>query len=288
MKIQIGQRIHTGTRPGIVYKIEGEQSPDNIRSLCGGAVVTGGTSMLHVVFEDRLSLMPADDVTHYGYDVLEEIASPGEIIEALATAHETIAAAKRATDERLRARAARRDHLLGEFSGWLEPLAGSKKSSHALAGANIRKELARAFPGIKFSITSKTFSGGDSVSIGWELGPTTKEVEALTGKYQDGHFNGMEDIYETDRENVWPDIFGGAKYVQTSRHDGDGNKVIACRLPSLVKRDSEWEYQNLAYRIIASHSYPPGATITGVEQIRNAGGLREEDYYRPLFRTPTK
>jgi hypothetical protein len=288
MKIQIGQRIRTRMESGIVYKIEGEQTPDNIRGLCGGVIVTGGTATIHIVFADRFSIMPEDVLQAVSWEILEEIASPGEIITALATAHEAIAAAKRTADERLRAREARRDHLLGEFSGWLEPLAGSKKSSHALAGANIRKELTRAFPGIRFSVTSKSYTGGDSVSIGWELGPTTKEVDALTDKYQEGSFNGMEDIYETDRENVWPDIFGGAKYVQTSRHDGDGNKVIACRLPSLVKRDSEWEYQNLAYRIIASHSYPPGATITGVEQIRNAGGLREEDYYRPLFRTPTK
>ena len=72
-----------------------------------------------------------------------------------------------------------------------------KKSSHAAAAAAIKAELAKAFPHVKFSVRSDSFSMGNSVDISWQNGPTVAQVEAISGKYQYGHFNGMEDIYET-------------------------------------------------------------------------------------------
>ena len=99
----------------------------------------------------------------------------------------------------------------------LEPVKGSTKSPHALAASNIRRDLKKAFPGQSFSVTSDIFSGGDSVGIRWENGPTTGEVEAITDKYQEGHFDGMEDLY-TYNQSAFCDAFGGAKYVQTSRN----------------------------------------------------------------------
>jgi hypothetical protein len=112
----------------------------------------------------------------------------------------------------------------------LERVPAGGYSSAKLAAKNIRTELKAAFPGVKFSVTSETFSGGDAVDIGWELGPTTKQVEAITGKYQEGSFNGMEDIYETNRENIWPDIFGGAKYVSENRSEAGALDIIAAGL----------------------------------------------------------
>ena len=41
----------------------------------------------------------------------------------------------------------------------------------------IRQELAKAFPGIKFSVKSKSYSGGSSIDVGWTDGPTPKMVE---------------------------------------------------------------------------------------------------------------
>jgi len=70
------------------------------------------------------------------------------------------------------------------------------KTNQALAAQAIRKELKAL--GIKASVKSKGYSMGDSVNV--YLSDETPEVVAqvkdLTGKYQYGHFNGMEDIYE--------------------------------------------------------------------------------------------
>lgn len=88
-------------------------------------------------------------------------------------------------------------------------------SEHAQAAKAIRKELKLAFPTIKFSVTSECYSMGNSVRINWDNGPTVEMVEAISGKYQYGKFNGMEDIYE--HTNSRGDI-PQAKFVFENRH----------------------------------------------------------------------
>ena len=78
----------------------------------------------------------------------------------------------------------------------------------------IRKELKQAFPQIKFSVTSSTYSMGDSVRINYLNGVPTKEVEKITDKYQDGHFDGMIDLYEYAPN---PENLPRAKYVFVNR-----------------------------------------------------------------------
>ena len=60
----------------------------------------------------------------------------------------------------------------------------------------IRKDLKENFEGIKFSVRSESFSLGNAVRISWFDGPLLKDVEALLEKYQYGHFDSMQDIYE--------------------------------------------------------------------------------------------
>lgn len=87
-------------------------------------------------------------------------------------------------------------------------------SNHAMAAKAIREELKKAFPEVKFSVKSDSFSGGDSVDIRYTDGPASKKVEAYTDKYQYGHFNGMIDMYESsNRRDDIPQV----KFVHVSR-----------------------------------------------------------------------
>lgn len=70
------------------------------------------------------------------------------------------------------------------------------KTQAALAAQAIKKELKVKFPSVKFSITSKNYSGGNHVEVSYEDGPMQSEVEAITNKYEYGHFDGMQDLYE--------------------------------------------------------------------------------------------
>lgn len=94
------------------------------------------------------------------------------------------------------------------------------KSGYVIAAKNIRIELKKHFPKVKFSVTSKSYSMGNSVSVGWTDGPKTKEVEKIIDKYQYGSFDGMTDCYNYSH-NVWDKVFGGSKYVMASRSLSD-------------------------------------------------------------------
>lgn len=87
-------------------------------------------------------------------------------------------------------------------------------STHALAAKLMRQELKKAFPATTFSVRARSFSGGDSIDIEWTDGPTDKQVTEITGKYQYGSFDGMQDLYSsTNRIDGLPQV----KYVHERR-----------------------------------------------------------------------
>lgn len=95
-----------------------------------------------------------------------------------------------------------------------ESKANPTKSTAANASAAIKEELKKLYPTIEFSVRSSNFANGNSVRIDWTDGPTYDQVDNITSKYQYGHFNGMEDIYENtnDRSDI-----PQAKYVSCTR-----------------------------------------------------------------------
>ena len=101
-------------------------------------------------------------------------------------------------------------------------------SSRILATKNIRAELKLCFPGVKFSIKSDSFAGGDSIDVHWVDGPIYTQVVDIISKYQYGSFNSMEDMYEYTNGNFCS-VFGGAKYVHYNRSVSDKllSKAIA-------------------------------------------------------------
>jgi hypothetical protein len=97
-------------------------------------------------------------------------------------------------------------------------------SSHALGAKNIKNELQNKFPGIKFSVRSESYAGGDSINAAWELGPTTKQVDEIIDRYQKGNFDGMIDLYEYNHDpkvKEFQNNNGSAKYVFSNRNIPD-------------------------------------------------------------------
>ena len=102
-----------------------------------------------------------------------------------------------------------------------------KSSDAALAAKNLRRDLRKQFPKLKFSIKSENYSGGSSVRAsielyevdGWDPAKANK-INNLAKKtacrYQYGSFDGMTDSYDynsdADSRN-FTNTFGGAKYV---------------------------------------------------------------------------
>lgn len=96
------------------------------------------------------------------------------------------------------------DKIINKYKEYGERLAKDKAerkanktiTGHALVAKLIREELKRKFPETKFRVKSSSFSMGNSVDIYWIDGVNDDAVRDVVMKYQGGHFNSMEDLYE--------------------------------------------------------------------------------------------
>lgn len=168
------------------------------------------------------------------------------------------------------------------------------KSSHAATSAAIKAELKANFSGVKFSVTSEDFAGGNSVNISWNDGPTVKQVEEFTSKYQYGHFNGMEDMYEnTNRRDDIPQ----AKYISESRSmSNEAEQVLKPIAEQIYNNDkserNEYPYNcrdaaQFLYKVFYHSSIPSGATITDIIPTGETCGLcSPEVFYKIGYTLP--
>lgn len=203
---------------GIVYAIHGEQRPDTVRTFMGGAGVSGGSARVDVVFANghQARAVPESIVRGIQWRISDEVASADEIAAALADAA-CVQAQKRAAEDAAKAAHAAEVARLQAAPEFAHLAQGDDRYSGKLAAANVRTELRRAFPGVKFSVRK---SSHGTVNVRWTDGPTAAEVQDIASKYKRGHFNGMEDIYEDERP-AWCEVFGGAEYVFCDREESD-------------------------------------------------------------------
>jgi len=155
------------------------------------------------------------------------------------------------------------------------------KSSHAHAAQQIREKLKAAFPDVKFSVTSNSYSGGNSVHVEWTDGPTTSMVENISGAYQYGHFDGMTDSY--DYSNSRDDI-PQVKYVQERRTMSDKTREFITNQLTARWGDQlqQYEIERRAYQIFAAATIPAGATLKAVEIIDGDEVLTFEPKESPI------
>ncbi len=161
-------------------------------------------------------------------------------------------------------------------------------STAANCAAAIREELKKEFPGIKFSVTSETFAGGNSVRIGWADGPLSDDVEKITDKYQYGQFNGMEDLYEYTNSR---DDIPQAKYVSTSRKMSEETRAIIEASAEELYQENPEEFAhyersgcatsgNFAYRVFQHSPIPTGAKVLGIKRNEETSGVcQPEQFY---------
>lgn len=114
--------------------------------------------------------------------------------------------------------------------------------SAAETAKKIRKMLKDAFPGVKFSVKSSTYSMGSSVYASWTDGPLQEDVDAILDRFKSGSFDGMQDMYVSTGYEWEGKIVIGAKYVSGSRAlTPERRAVIEAKLQSDY-RDDAWGY----------------------------------------------
>ena len=90
---------------------------------------------------------------------------------------------------------------VGPGSGWPVPVQEPpSRETEFLSAAEtaklLRQALAQAFPGVKFRVRSKTYSGGASIDVDWLEGPAHDEVDRVAQRFSGATFDGMIDLKE--------------------------------------------------------------------------------------------
>ena len=187
--LSIGQRIscgwYGGIIDGIVFAVDGEQS----------------NAILKIVFlgkNARISCVPEAILRGGQWSISDQIASKEEIESALKFVDEEIIRKKQEKEEADRYRAEQKKALMVQFS-WLIPVDGQYYVDSKYVAKNIRIELKREFPGIKFSVSKNGYS---PVNVVWTGGPSLDFVEKVTVKYRHGN-----------AKLAFNELFGGCEYV---------------------------------------------------------------------------
>lgn len=134
----------------------------------------------------------------------------------------------------------------------------------AKVAQNLRAELKRKFPGVKFSVKSRSFSGGNSIDVEWQDGPAFDEVAPVVGKYQHSHADAESGDYWDYDPSAFNEVFGGAKYTHCQRRMSEATEAV---LYVGIANDAPaaWDERSRIFRIFQDTDFPVGATVTGIE-----------------------
>jgi hypothetical protein len=92
------------------------------------------------------------------------------------------------------------------------------------AAKRLRRDLREQWPGVKFSVRSERFAGGNAINVTWTDGPADRDVYTFTRPYAYGvssHCGDYTDYKEPElvvtEDGEIVQLMRGAKYVQTHR-----------------------------------------------------------------------
>ena len=215
----VGQVVSTnlyGLGRGVIYLIQGQQNPETVTNRFNGVMASGGNATFDIAFEcGKMTRQLPECILHgVQWTIHDEVLGQDEVQRILSNAR---IEEERKNTEKKQAQKAFQDeveHLktAPEYSGLSQEQKGITQVT-----ANIRKELKKAYPGVKFSVRKRHSS---SVNISWTDGPKEDEIKTIIGKYKDGHFNSMEDIYEYC-DSPFNKVYGGVNYLFTKREYSD-------------------------------------------------------------------
>lgn len=110
----------------------------------------------------------------------------------------------------------------------------TKYLSCAETAALVRQAVKEAFPGVKFSVKSKTYSGGASIGVRWTDGPTGKQVDAIIQVFSGAYFDGMIDYKGYKYHKLdGADVSFGADFIFGNRDYSDA--LIAKGIKAVVE-----------------------------------------------------
>lgn len=152
----------------------------------------------------------------------------------------------------------------------------------------VRKALAPAFPNIKFSVTSKTYSGGASIRVRWIDGPTEAQVNEVAGKFAGATFDGMQDLksYHSSTDEQGNEVHYGADFVFCEREYSGAFTRVVCDYISTkyrveIPQLDEWNWPVNAHQKLYGEDHWSRQSIGDeLHQVRHATAESELDFLK--------
>ena len=191
---------------GVVCAIHGSQRPDTIKSVLGGVGISGGNASVDIVFADGTMFKNSPEGIAHNYPRLDNVSTQDEILELVAN-YNQVTKAKEIQ--------AKIDKDL--FEAEVERIKQAPEYSHLdvnkKTAQNIRADLKKHYPKIKFSVTSDH----NSVNIRYVSDKVSSyEVEKLLAKFTAGSFDGSDDSYHYSN-TAFSKVFSTIKYIFADR-----------------------------------------------------------------------
>ncbi len=291
-KLQIHQLIKShiyGGRTGYITKIEGEQTPETIKELGGGVMVTGGSAQIYIRFVNGTETYVPESIVHGTQWTIGELLNEDEI-KAMDEEYQDC---KQATEDQANAKKRADEKEIAELPAkypYLEIAKGRKGAMN-----NIRITLKHHFPGIKFSVTNPHAS---TCEIRWIDGPTVKSVNELVHRFEDHHMDQSGDFSDYDPSN-FNEVFGGMQYVFTTRSISYELKQVVCSFTEPIYNDLRpnggevfncMNDEEMASDLIGDTSIPVGAKVTGIlrDAEKTAGSNLFHEWYSLILDVPQR
>ena len=207
----------------------------------------------------------------YYYDDLRK-ADPAEIKKYIELANEADIKRFNQAEQKKKDDIGERERLTKVYD-YLIKAADHKKGDFGAAKDNIRTELKKEFPGVKFSVASDHY---DCINIRWSDGPTVSRVEKITGKYED-HETDITGDYRDPAPSNFNKVFGGSKYVFENREMTDSTRLkFETWAQNEYDKGHQWgalDVKNLAYRLFVHYDIPASFEIIKTEDA--CGGIED-------------
>jgi hypothetical protein len=115
----------------------------------------------------------------------------------------------------------------------------------------IRAALKAAFPAVKFSVRSESYSMGSSVNISWTDGPTEKQVEKIVSAHE-----------SIDRDGYGEILSGGNRFVHCRRTIGERiTKYGNARADEISGWTGKWEKERHANNVMRCTEMRPDGQL---------------------------
>ena len=187
-----------------------------------------------------------------------------EILKAVKVAND--AKDKREKEEKARKFAEAVENARKRFSYIPFPNQEGKYLKNGEKSRNLRAVLAHEFPGVKFRVSTETYSGGSSATVSYENGPAYSKVEKLVDEFQTSRNEPMTDYWDYV-PTATTQVCGGWSYTHVSRKVTDEKIKQYAEGYFAEKAGADKRYiESESYQLLKRTDIPNGAyAIEGIE-----------------------